>query len=71
MTHKNATTPSKSYIRPDISEFEYEQINQIIDILNVISGMTYQVIYIIDYYKNNFLYISNNPIPWFYKKIQA
>ena len=62
MTHKNATTPSKSHIRPDISEFEYEQINQIIDTLDVISGMTYQVIYIIDYYKNNFLYISNNPI---------
>lgn len=61
MTHKNATTPSKSHIRPDISEFEYEQINQIIDTLDVISGMTYQVIYINDY--NNFLYISNNPIP--------
>ena len=43
-----------------ISETSYENINSIIDEIEAFSRLTYKSVYIIDYYKRNFLYVSKN-----------
>ena len=45
-----------------ISEASYENINNIIDEIEAFSRLTYKSVYIIDYYKRNFLYVSKNPL---------
>lgn len=45
-----------------ISEASYENINHIIDEIEAFSRLTYKSVYIIDYYKRNFLYVSKNPL---------
>ena len=37
-------------------------INNIIDEIEAFSRLTYKSVYIIDYYKRNFLYVSQNPL---------
>lgn len=44
-----------------IPEQDYEQISAYINMVNVVSRMTYKSIYVIDFYKWNFLYVSDNP----------
>jgi DNA-binding CsgD family transcriptional regulator len=46
----------------DIPEEEYQKISVLIDTFDALSRITYQSLYIIDYYKKNFLYVSNNPL---------
>ena len=46
----------------NISEEEYQKNDFLIDIFDAISRTTSQSLYIIDYYKKNFLYVSPNPL---------
>lgn len=46
----------------NISEEEYQQKELLIKSFEAISRSTYQSIYIIDYYKKNFLYVAENPL---------
>lgn len=46
----------------NISEEAYQNIDILISSFDAISRTTYQSLYIIDYYKKNFLYVSNNPL---------
>lgn len=46
----------------NISEEDYQKVELLIEMFNAISRTTYQSIYIIDYYKKNFLYVSSNPL---------
>lgn len=46
----------------DISEEEYQKANLLIDVFDAVSRTTYQSLYIIDYHKKNFLYVSSNPL---------
>lgn len=46
----------------NITEEEYQKAELLIKMFDAISRTTYQSIYIIDYYKKNFLYVSSNPL---------
>jgi DNA-binding CsgD family transcriptional regulator len=46
----------------NIAEEEYLKLDILIDTLDAISRTAYQSLYIIDYYKRNFLYVSDNPL---------
>lgn len=46
----------------NISEDAYQKIDILISAFEAISRTTYQSLYIVDYYKKNFLYVSNNPL---------
>lgn len=46
----------------EIPEEEYLKVNLLVDVFDAISRTTYQSLYIIDYYKKNFLYVSSNPL---------
>jgi len=45
-----------------ISEEEYQKVNLFIDTLEAVSRITNNSFYIIDYFKKNFLYVSDNPL---------
>ena len=45
-----------------ISEEAYSSINLITDDVDAFARVTYQTVYVIDYYKQNFLYVSDNPL---------
>ena len=45
-----------------ISENDYKQTELVIRSMKAIARMTYKSIYVIDYYRKNFLYVSDNPI---------
>ena len=45
-----------------ISEEEYKKADTVIKTFEAISRMTYQSLYIIDYFKKNFLFVSENPL---------
>lgn len=40
----------------------YDDINQTIEDIDAFSRSTYKSVYVIDYYKQNFLYVSDNPV---------
>ena len=44
-----------------VSEDEYARLSPFIEAFDAVARTTYKSIYIIDYYKQNFLYVSNNP----------
>lgn len=46
----------------NISEEEYQKAELVIKMFDAVSRTTYQSMYIIDYYKKNFLYVSSNPL---------
>lgn len=46
----------------DISEEEYKKADLLIKVFDALARTTYQSIYIIDYYRRNFLYVSDNPL---------
>lgn len=45
----------------NITEEDYQKTEFLVEMFDAISRTTYQSIYIIDYYKKNFLYVSSNP----------
>ncbi len=45
-----------------ITPEDYHNISDIVDSVAAFSRMTYKSVYIIDYYKKNFLYVSDNPL---------
>lgn len=45
----------------DISEDEYKKVGVLIDTFEAVARVTYQGVYIIDYYQKKFLYVSENP----------
>jgi len=45
----------------NISDETYKKAYYVIDTLDAISRLTYQSIYVIDYFKQTFLYVSDNP----------
>ena len=46
----------------NIPEEEYEKITPLVSTLDSLTRVLYQSIYVIDYYKKNFLYVSDNPL---------
>lgn len=46
----------------DISEEEYKKADLLIKVFDALARTTYHSIYIIDYYRQNFLYVSDNPL---------
>lgn len=44
----------------DINESDYAKVDLIIETIKAFVRTTYQYVYIIDYHKRNFLYVSNN-----------
>lgn len=45
-----------------ISDEEYKCTESLIKVFDSVSKITYPSLYIADYYKNNFLYVSSNPL---------
>lgn len=45
-----------------ISDKEYDSITHIIADIDAFSRTTYKSVYVIDYYKQNFLYVADNPL---------
>ncbi len=45
-----------------ISDDAYKNIDQIIEDIDAFSRTTYKSVYVIDYYRQNFLYVSENPL---------
>ena len=45
-----------------ISEEAYNSVNLIANDVDAFARVTYQTVYVIDYYKQNFLYVSDNPL---------
>ncbi len=43
-------------------ETDHKKVEHLIDFARSLSEITYQSIYLIDYYKRGFIYVSNNPI---------
>jgi len=46
----------------NISEDDYKQADLVVNAVKALARLAYQSIYIVDYYKKNFLYVSDNPI---------
>lgn len=53
-TQSNAVSP--------VPESEYARVEPYVEMLECMSRLTYQSIYVIDYWKKNFLYVSDNPL---------
>jgi hypothetical protein len=47
---------------PEIPEEEYRKAEIVVSTIEAMSRTTYQSLYVIDYYKRNFLYVSDNPL---------
>ncbi|MCD2425810.1 helix-turn-helix transcriptional regulator [Niabella pedocola] len=45
-----------------LAEEDYEKVRPLIDFAKSISQVTYQSVYLVDYYKRGFIYVSDNPI---------
>ena len=45
-----------------ITDEDYRNIQDVVDSVDAFSRMTYKSVYIIDYFKKNFLYVSENPL---------
>ena len=45
-----------------ITDEDYQGIQDVVDSVDAFSRMTYKSVYIIDYFKKNFLYVSENPL---------
>ena len=45
-----------------VSDVEYSKVQSYFEMLEAVSRLTYQSIYVMDYCKMNFLYVSDNPI---------
>ena len=45
-----------------MTDEDYRNIQDVVDSVDAFSRMTYKSVYIIDYFKKNFLYVSENPL---------
>jgi hypothetical protein len=45
-----------------ITEADYERVKPYVEAAQAFAQSTYQSIYIIDYFRKNFLYVSDNPL---------
>lgn len=45
-----------------ISDEKYKTVQEIVENIDAIARTTYMSLYVIDYYKQNFLYVSDNPL---------
>lgn len=45
-----------------VPDSEYARVEPYVEMLECMSRLTYQSIYVIDYWKKNFLYVSDNPL---------
>ena len=52
----------KDNIIDKISDEAYNDIAAIIEDIDTFARTTYRSVYVIDYYKQNFLYVSENPL---------
>ena len=50
------------HVTDNISEKDYKKVQSLIQFAKSFSQVTYQSIYLIDYYKRTFLYVSDNPL---------
>jgi DNA-binding CsgD family transcriptional regulator len=57
---KDFFIPSNSV--ENIPDEKYQEIDILINTFEAISRTTYQSLYVIDYFRKNFLYVSNNPL---------
>lgn len=48
----------------DITDKDYENIDFVIEMVKAFERSTYQCVYIIDYHKQDFLYVSRNLVYW-------
>jgi len=46
----------------NILDEDYQKVGTLIDTIDAISRIAYQSLYVIDYNRQNFLYVSNNPL---------
>ncbi|WP_300597383.1 helix-turn-helix transcriptional regulator [Niabella sp.] len=46
----------------DLADRDYEQVLPLINFAKSVSQITYQSVYLVDYYKRGFIYVSDNPI---------
>lgn len=60
--NKNARLQLPVAVRPHIGEEQYLALQPYIDSVSAYARITYKSLYIIDYYKMNFLYVSDNPL---------
>lgn len=62
----DANIPSRLYPdsvdRPRVNPEAYQDLQPYIDSVVALSRLTYQSLYIIDYHRMNFLYVSDNPL---------
>ena len=61
MIEKHAFTMPENYIE-NISEEDYRRTTQVIETIKSLSRMAYQSVYVIDYFRKDFLYVSDNPL---------
>lgn len=60
---KPAVSPIPAELRiSGIKDSDYDSLQGYIDTLTTVSMMTYQSVYVIDYYRGNFLYVSEDPL---------
>jgi hypothetical protein len=45
-----------------VSEDDYRHTDTIIHVMDANSRMLYQSMYVVDFYRQNFLYVSSNPL---------
>lgn len=60
MSLKSFFEPMQLQDTPDSED--YRAIQPYIDAVKIISNVTYQSVYIVDYYKREFIYVSDNPL---------
>jgi len=61
-TNKDSRLLLPQYARPKIEDEQYVGLQPYIDSAKALARITYKSLYIIDYYRMNFLYVSDNPL---------
>jgi transcriptional regulator, luxR family domain protein len=61
-TNKDSRLQLPQYARPKIDDEQYTGLQPYIDSAKALARITYKSLYIIDYYRMNFLYVSDNPL---------
>ena len=61
-TNKDSRLLLPQYARPKIEDEQYVGLQPYIDSAKALARITYKSLYIIDYYRINFLYVSDNPL---------
>ena len=61
-TNKDSRLQLPQYARPKIDDEQYTGLQPYIDSAKALARITYKSLYIIDYYRMNLLYVSDNPL---------